>query len=358
MGAKEKKNLLSHTTDRFKFILFILSCIIIHCAIAIFSYCTRITPLLIFNIGSIIVYIICIFIFKRHPNLVFCIGYLEIILHSVVCMLLIGDDFGFSMYFITLVPMAYNLLYSTRTPKYVQKASLLTLISFCLYAGCYLISHNNEPVFTSDILRTTSPYVYLINMLIVFTGLTFFSILFLLETERAYDKISNRNRELDSLANKDPLTGLYNRRTMTDHVIKMYEEASDTRLPFSLIICDIDDFKAFNDTYGHDCGDEVLKTISEQLTALTRGHDFLCRWGGEEFLIFLKNIDTDMAKIIAERIRIQISKTDICYNNLTLHITMTFGVASSNETNNYEALFKLADNRLYQGKHQGKNQVV
>ncbi len=358
METNEKKGLLLHTTDHFKFKVFILFCIITHSAIAVFSYINDITPLFIFNIGSIIVYVLCIFILPKRPNLVFYFGYLEIILHSFVCVLLIGDDFGFSMYFITLVPMAYSLLYSTRTKNYNKKATLLALFSFFLYAGCYMISHYNEPAIITDSLRAASPYVYLINMLIVFTGLTFFSILFLLETEQAYDKISMKNRELDNLASKDALTGLYNRRTMTEHVISMYKESSDTRLPFSLIICDIDNFKTYNDTYGHDCGDEILKIVSEQLTTLTREHDFLCRWGGEEFLIFLKNINTGMAKIIAERIRIQIEETDICYNNQTMNITMTFGVASSNETDDYKALFKLADNRLYQGKRDGKNRVV
>lgn len=357
MDTKEKLRTLA-LTDHFKSQFFIAFCILIHTSIAIFSYVMEINLLMIYNIGSIIVYIICSFIFMRHPNLFFYIAYLEIILHSFVCMILIGDDFGFSMYFITLVPMAYNMLYSTRTNKYILKATVLGIISFLLYAGCYIISRHNEPFYTSDSLHASSTYVYIVNMLVVFGGLTFFSILFLMETEQAYNKISVKNRELDSLANKDPLTGLYNRRTMTKHVISMYEESTDTRLPFSLIICDIDNFKRVNDSYGHDCGDEVLKTISEQLTALTRGHDFLCRWGGEEFLILLKSIDTAMARIIAERIRIHIAKTDIRYNDLTLHITMTFGVASSRETDNYEALFKLADERLYQGKRDGKNRVV
>lgn len=355
---QKKRSLFSNVTNAFKFKMFLSFCIPIHSMIAILSFCNHITPLLIYNIGSIIVYIICCFIIKRRPILVFYIGYIEIILHSFVCVLLIGNGFGFSMYFVTLVPMAYNLLYSTRTSHYLKKATFLAILSFLLFACCYTMSNFYTPVYTSEALDFFRPFIYIANMLIIFSALLIFSILFIVETEHAYNRIYSQNRELDSLANRDPLTGLYNRRVMMEHVMQMYEESKNSMLPFSLIICDIDNFKLFNDTYGHDCGDTVLKSISGQLTALTRGHDFLCRWGGEEFLILLKNIDADMAKDIAERIRIHISKTDIKYNDFSLRVTMTFGIASSTETDDYESLFKLADERLYKGKNTGKNCIV
>lgn len=357
-AERKKRSLFSNITSTLKFKMFLSFCISIHSLIAVLSFYNQITPLFIFNIGSVIVYIACCFLLKRRPNLVFYIGYIEIILHSFVCVLLIGNGFGFSMYFITLVPMAYNLLYSTRTNHYLKKATFLAILSFLLFACCYTISNFNAPLYTSDSLNSYRLPVYIANMLVVFSALLIFSILFIVETEHVYNRIYSQNRELDSLANRDPLTGLYNRRTMTEHVIQMYEESKNSLLPFSLILCDIDNFKLFNDTYGHDCGDIVLKAVSEQLTSLTRGHDFLCRWGGEEFLILLKNIDVNMARIIAERIRIRISKTDIKYNKLSLRVTMTFGIAGSGETDDYESLFKLADERLYKGKNTGKNCII
>lgn len=341
-----------------KFKAFILFCVIIHSLIALFACVYAISPLVSFNIGSIIVYLICGFIVNRHQSLVIYIGFMEIILHSFVSVLLVGNNFGFSMYFIILIPMAYHMLHATNSRRYLFKASILSAISFILYASCYIMSINNEPIYSSEALDKIHPIIYIINMLIAFISLTMFSILFLLETEGAYNRLFSKNTELGNLANHDPLTGLYNRRTMTEHITEMYSDNTDKLTPFSLIICDIDDFKQFNDTYGHECGDEVLKTIADVLTALTREHDFLCRWGGEEFLVILKNINIDMARTIAERIRLQISMTDIKYNEESLHITMTFGVASSSESDNYEDLFKLADKRLYTGKSSGKNMVV
>lgn len=341
-----------------KFKVFIIFCAIVHVMIAIFAFVNHIQPLLYFNIGSISVYLLSTLLLNRHLVLIFYIGFTEIIMHSFICILLIGNRFGFAMYFIALVPMSYHLLHAVQTKHYLLKASLLAVISFLLYSTCYLVSTKYEPVYQSDTLTEIAPYIYIVNMLITFAALTFFSILFLIETVDAYNSLYSKNQELNTIANTDPLTGLYNRRTMSEHVRKLYEDTQVSQTQFSLIICDIDDFKLVNDTYGHECGDEVLKAISRQLSTLTRGHDFLCRWGGEEFLILLQNIDVEMARTIAERIRGKLADTDIPYQNETIRITMTFGVASSGEVESYDDLFKLADHRLYQGKNSGKNVVI
>lgn len=338
--------------------LFTLFCIVIHMMIAIFSIYTKITPLLVLNLCSILLYIYCIYIVAKHPAKVFYIGFGEIVLHSFISVVLVGNGFGFSMYFIALVPMAFNLLHAAKSNKYILKSFILSIISFVLFAGCYIISNLHTPLYESDILSNLKPYIYIVNMFITFVALLGFSILFLIEIESAYNSLYNKNLELDNLANTDPLTGLYNRRTMTVHVQNMYEDYHKTQKPFSLIVCDIDNFKKFNDTYGHECGDEVLKTISSVLSSLTRGHDFLCRWGGEEFIVFLRNIDREMALNIAERIRQKIEETEIKFEDKNLHITMTFGVSSATETDDYEELFKLADSRMYEGKRSGKNKVV
>ncbi len=359
MGTKANKIInSSNFQNDFKFKISIILCIFVHTFIAIFSLLNNITPLFIFNLGSIATYILTLIILKHSQTLVVYISFLEIILHSFVCTILIGNGFGFVMYFIALVPMSYHFLHSIRVSHYLRKASAISIASFIMYVTCYVISYYNEPLYQSDTLNNIKIYVYLINMFFTFVILAYFSLFFIAETEAAIKKLYSKNKELDVLANKDPLTGLYNRRTMTEHVVNMCNESKENNTEFSLIICDIDDFKRINDNYGHDFGDEVLKTIAGVLSSLTRGHDFLCRWGGEEFLILLKNIDYNMAKTIAERIRVQIEKTNIIYNDIFLNITMTFGVASSTQTNNYNSLFKLADERLYEGKRSGKNKVV
>lgn len=358
MKNTSKKLFLQMLTNDYKYKLCVISCVLIHTLIAIYSLFCNITPLMIFNIGSIITYFLCLFLFKRQKALVLYIGILEIIIHSFVAVILVGNDFGFSMYFILLVPMTYHLLHSINEKHYFIKATLLSCISIILFATCYIISIYNVPVFTSQLLEDTKSYVYLFNMLVTFCILIFFSIFFIAETEFAYRKLYNKNLELDTLANTDPLTGLFNRRTMSDKVMDMYEEYSRTGTNFSIVLADIDDFKHINDTYGHDYGDVVLETIAKLFLNFTRGDDIVCRWGGEEFLILLNGTDVTSARTISERIRKSISNTSLCHNDETLHITMTFGVASAYEASNYDELFTIADKRMYEGKKTGKNKVV
>ena len=333
-------------------------CIIIHSSIAIFSLCFKIYPLLIFNIVSIIIYVIGSFLIQKHTAFVTYVGFVEIILHSFICVILLGNNFGFSMYFILLIPMVYNILHSINTNRFLLKASMLSLLSFVIFVTCYVLSNIKQPLYMNDALKKVRPYVYVANMLIVFLALSFFSILFILETVVAYNKLYNQNKQLDTIANTDPLTGLYNRRTMTKHIMDFLSDYKINKQPFSIIICDIDNFKIINDTYGHEGGDEVLRSLSRTFESLTRDKDFLCRWGGEEFLILLKNTDLYLARSIADRIRVNVENSEIIYNDNTIKITITLGVASVTEEQDYDILFKLADERLYKGKNSGKNVVV
>ena len=351
------KNKFSNLND-YKFKIFISFCIAIHSLIAVFAAYTDIMPLVAFNVLSVLIYIICIHLIKKRPILVFYISFSEIILHSFIAVILIGNDFGFSMYFIAIIPLSFHLLNAVKSKKYLLKAFILSSISFLLFATCYIISITHEPVYISNLINTFKPYIYLVNMLITFATLLASTILFYIEINSAYQSLYDKNQELDNLANTDPLTGLYNRRTMTVHVQNMYEDYHSTHKPFSLIVCDIDDFKKINDTYGHERGDEVLVKISSILSSLTRGLDFVCRWGGEEFIVFLRDIDKSTAHATAERIRQEIEKTEIHFGDATIHVTMTFGVSCVTETDDYEKLFDLADSRMYDGKKSGKNKVV
>ena len=338
--------------------LLMIFCIFVHSCIAVFSLFFSLYPLFIFNIVSTIIYVIGSFLIQKHTAVVSYMGFVEIILHSFVCVILLGNSFGFSMYFILLVPMVYNIFHSINTKHYIIKASILSLLSFILFVTCYILSNIRQPLYLTDELEKARPFVYVANIFIVFIALSFFSIIFILETVTAYDKLYSQNKQLDTLASTDPLTGLYNRRTMTQHIMDVLSDYKITQQPFSIIICDIDDFKIVNDTYGHECGDEVLRTLSRTLKSLTRDKDFLCRWGGEEFLVLLKNTDLNLARSIADRIRVCVEKSEIKYNDYDIKTTMTLGVASVTEEQDYNVLFKLADERLYTGKNSGKNVVV
>jgi two-component system cell cycle response regulator len=126
------------------------------------------------------------------------------------------------------------------------------------------------------------------------------------------------------------------------------------------MVLDIDHFKKVNDTYGHDVGDEVLKAFAARVKRVVRGADLMCRYGGEEFVIVMPETRIAIAKKIAERVRAAVANAPfpIQKGASTLPVTVSIGVAESQGALNAEALFKLADQALYQSKSSGRNRVT
>jgi diguanylate cyclase (GGDEF)-like protein/PAS domain S-box-containing protein len=165
---------------------------------------------------------------------------------------------------------------------------------------------------------------------------------------------------LEQQSIRDALTGLYNRRHFEDRLQQELERSSRTHSPLSLIMLDIDHFKVFNDTYGHDAGDYVLQSVSHYLKASLRLCDIVCRYGGEELVIILPDTSLEAAQEIAEGLRQAIAALSLSYEQQLLgQVTASFGVASCpKQEPSRLALVKAADGALYRAKHQGRNQVV
>ena len=172
------------------------------------------------------------------------------------------------------------------------------------------------------------------------------------ELKEAYDQIK-------IMAHTDPLTGVSNRRDMSGKIDYEITKFKRSNKPFSIVICDIDDFKSFNDTFGHDCGDYVLVSLAKLIKTSLREQDTIARWGGEEFLFLLPETDTDGARVIAEKIRGKINNTEFIFGNEKLKISLTFGLCTMDDlSKNIIYYFKCADQALYKGKEKGKNCVV
>ncbi|SMC62965.1 diguanylate cyclase (GGDEF) domain-containing protein [Desulfocicer vacuolatum DSM 3385] len=171
-------------------------------------------------------------------------------------------------------------------------------------------------------------------------------------------QVAERTKELEELAMTDPLTKLMNRRSMNEKLNYEKIRYQRSRKPFSILLGDIDNFKYFNDTYGHDFGDAVLQTISKVMKSSLRKQDLICRWGGEEFLIVLPETEFNGAMLLAERLRKNIFTTTLYFNNQPVNISMTFGLSIYNSLQSVENTIKKADDGLYEGKKNGKNRVV
>ena len=163
--------------------------------------------------------------------------------------------------------------------------------------------------------------------------------------------------ELEKLAEYDSLTLLKNRRTLRSLLSRVMEQTENGDGTFSLLMCDLDNFKRFNDTYGHDCGDLILKTVANIITSNVRKDDVVFRYGGEEILVMVR-ADSEVAQKIAERIRSDVENEKIGYNDSDINITLTIGMSAYRPNTSVDELIKMADRKLYIGKSNGKNQVV
>ncbi|MEO1200900.1 MAG: GGDEF domain-containing protein, partial [Pseudomonadota bacterium] len=159
----------------------------------------------------------------------------------------------------------------------------------------------------------------------------------------------------------DELTGLANRRHFSDSLDHLIAEARDGNTSLSLVMCDIDHFKRFNDTFGHQTGDQVLKLVSAAIKNNVKGQDVAARYGGEEFAIILPMTALNNAATVAEHIRVAIQSKELVKRstgeNLG-HVTMSFGVALLHDSDTAETLIERADTCLYASKRSGRNRVT
>ncbi len=163
------------------------------------------------------------------------------------------------------------------------------------------------------------------------------------------------------MAVMDGLTGLHNRRYLDSHLQTLFDRAVARRRPLSLMITDIDRFKAINDTYGHDGGDDVLREFASRLRRNVRGIDLACRFGGEEFVVVMPDTEGPVAERVAERIRAEIAGTPfpIGKDGKVIEVTVSVGVSTLQRPHDSaEALMKRADGALYEAKSSGRNRVV
>ncbi|EAR62734.1 GGDEF domain-containing protein [Neptuniibacter caesariensis] len=166
-------------------------------------------------------------------------------------------------------------------------------------------------------------------------------------------------KKFKRLATYDDLTGIYNRREGRKQLKQLCKDAVRHKRPISAILLDLDNFKVINDTYGHDTGDMVLKKAAQSLDRYSRAHDFVCRYGGEEFMIILPETNKQDAVKIGERYLDELRKLEIqITNDEKLKITASIGVGELDaEFTDRELMLKQADEALYRAKANGKNQV-
>jgi diguanylate cyclase (GGDEF)-like protein len=304
-------------------------------------------------------------------------------LYLIPCMLIFRETYQAKIFifymiysltqFTYLVFMYADIFFSPALPQILVMAGMaLEMASLPLIRRCLRkpvrdiigIINRHNPVFT---LFPILSFILLASFAIErqFTLLSFISLM--LTTSLIFFSYymtaiaissTRRQQELEFISRTDSLTGLFNRRHIEDKIREEFIRYERMGMEFALVTADIDFFKKINDTHGHDCGDYLLKAISEDLRKSVRTYDTVARWGGEEFMILLPGADSRQAQKLAERIRKTVEARRYSYGNKRLRVTLTLGVSVVRSDDTIQLLTKRADLALYQGKSKGRNRVI
>ncbi|MDY6943253.1 MAG: GGDEF domain-containing protein [Pseudomonadota bacterium] len=305
-----------------------------------------------FNLVSIGAFFVALVLNKRrHETPALIIAVVEVTTHAILAVTLMGWESGFFYYI--LVPSPVVLL----SPRWhlVARLSVPSLSAVVLVA-LHQFSATMTPKY--ELAEATTRLLYEFNLVSTVFALTYISFFYQRGAWDADEKVSALTTELQRLARTDPLTGLLNRRAITELMTEEVHRYDRYRHPFVIVLADIDNFKRVNDRYGHKTGDAILKHVSQMIGTHARKSDQISRWGGEEFLMMLPNTNLHCAYQSIERLRKKLETEQLALSASPLTVTMTFGLCEYNPSEGLDRCIAAADERLYKGKRQGKNQVV
>lgn len=327
-------------------------CLLIHSYFILLFSQIGLSEMVNFNIFSIIFYIAGILLAKtaiKTPVWIILI-YFEIVGHAVMCNFMLDWSYGFALYSLMVVPISYYLAYMHPKVKNANVfCTVLAVINLFLMILPSFFTEREIKEFGTNVSNFVSSFNFIVCALVI----TIFSAIYIYEIRNMVRDLSSKNDELNFLANYDPLTKLRNRH----HIADVFEDYEKGTKPFCVILGDIDDFKRINDTYSHDCGDKVLVTVSEAIRKNIGDKGVICRWGGEEILIIISGKSEECFELM-ENIRLEIQNSRMSFGIKQINVTMTFGFTDYSEAMSIEKLVSIADKRLYEGKRNGKNQIV
>ena len=283
---------------------------------------------------------------KTSPSLILFILFLVLFINSMIpC---VGWSAGMQNYYIIILMLCFFATFGKTVYKFMYAGFVLLvrIITIGVYGG---LKQEYVSWVDDKLLQIT-------NISAVFIAIIFISYMFSKTENEAENKLMKYNDQLKKEANTDQLTGLFNRRRAYEY-LQSVKKTTDSGM-VSVAMGDIDFFKKVNDTYGHDAGDEVLKTVAGIMKEKCRSSSVIARWGGEEFLIILPDCNGDNAFIAIERLRNEIQNTVIKVEDSEIKVTMTFGLTEFGITSSIDSVIKEADEKLYYGKTNGRNQVV
>ena len=269
----------------------------------------------------------------------------------IVSIYSLGWNAGFQNFCYVILIFIYMTGYSPLVVKIVGTAGIVVVRLLTYF---YMQNHPAVHYMAPWQMRE----LQVLNTVMVFLQLTLLVSLFSLDSLGSEKKLIAYNDKVKEMASVDPLTGLMNRRGMETYVARQVENTAENQGFLNFAIGDIDFFKKVNDTYGHAAGDDLLKALADLFRSFMRGKGMVARWGGEEFLFLFLGENGDQSMIDLEELRHQIQGMEFTFGDQKISVTMTFGMQEWNIGESYERTISVADEKLYQGKEQGRNRVV
>lgn len=304
---------------------------------------------------SVLIYVLLIIFTTDRPGELAISLYLEVSIYTIFGVFSMGWMYGFQLYLIAVIPGVFYFAYLMRKRRYrwAYNPVYLTMVSAILYMmlrGWWLRKAENfVTVDAGGLAVVITTFNELVTLLSTIMFLTMY-----------HDTTAGHEKELSTDAETDQLTGLSNRRTMLIAMDKAERLAIKKGQPMAASIIDIDNFKHVNDTYGHDVGDIVLKTLATEIKEMEQSYLSACRWGGEEFVFLCVGgrAYEDLLDEMNKLLRRMSSKVIEFAPGHSLQVTITCGIALASAGESSNSLIKRADDYLYYGKMHGKNQVV
>ncbi len=263
-----------------------------------------------------------------------------------------GWDCGIQHFIFVLIVLGFTISYRKLRWK-ISMSAAACVFRLVLYA--YTRQNGSRYTLGNEV----SVIYQIVNTIFVFAGITGILAVFTKDSMEMERKLVQYNERLHRLASLDPLTGLLNRRSMREFLeknIRMYQSGHVESM--ALAIGDIDFFKKINDTYGHECGDLVLKQLSALFQEHIGSKGTISRWGGEEFLFAFHHMNGDEALMLLNELNRKLKKMEIPYGEHVVKVTMTFGLSEFDFVRGIDYSVNDVDKKLYQGKEAGRDRTI
>ncbi|MCR5846703.1 MAG: GGDEF domain-containing protein [Lachnospiraceae bacterium] len=357
MEVKERNlfNRIMHFLVHNGFLFTVIVMCLVHASLLLIMILAKVTPLIQFNVLSVIVYLFCIMLCKfGHIMPVYISIILEVSIYTVFSTYHIGLNKGSYCFLFSIVPII--LYFGSFLFKGAKRwfVALMLILNFSLYVVLYIMFSHAKPTYEFTPLFEGISVIF--STFVMVFSVFFYNTLYIYSSEYEKTDLELLNKQLSADAKEDVLTNLLNRRGFLPLVKECINDKKANH--FCIAFCDIDNFKRINDSYGHDGGDEVLRHITQLIKREMHGCE-ICRWGGEEIVILMKDYDMEVAKEKMEYLRKCIESNPTIFYNRRIVATITIGLEENSESyHDAEEIIKTADERMYMGKQHGKNIVV